>query len=318
MRADGHRSVRRMPDPGDEAVRLRRQGDSATGPQLGALAGGAQPREEGGYTFTSEPVSVALPSTSLVDVPEAVEITAELAHVTAAPDAPSRAAGAVAGGSADAERAVHDGLRTGRHVPGDRAGVHTDPEGLRNAGHQLAARRHAARVGQPQRSTVQGEVHVHPGPRPRHRREPLADNLHRACRHRTGEAGQVVTDVGNDRCVEGRRRTLDGRPGGAALRMRAEEHPAHGRDAELAGTEAFYARAARYRIASYHNLGRRTHFIVRNSWGQRCGDGGLCGEAYGAVLREGCRAPATTLSSVVVEEVSSRCLSAGSAAWSSS
>ena len=73
-----------MPDPGDEAVRLRRQGDSATGPQLGALAGGAQPREEGGYTFTSEPVSVALPSTSLVDVPEAVEITAELAHVTAA------------------------------------------------------------------------------------------------------------------------------------------------------------------------------------------------------------------------------------------
>ena len=35
-----------MPDPGDEAVRLRRQGDTATGPRLGALAGGAQPREE--------------------------------------------------------------------------------------------------------------------------------------------------------------------------------------------------------------------------------------------------------------------------------
>ena len=114
-------------------------------------------------------------------------------------------------------------------------------------------------------------------------------------------------------------------------------------------TEAFYARAARYRIASYHNLGRdlerwrawisnqgpvlvrlvvdrtwerataaggeldryredtsrgghaaclvgytRTHFIVRNSWGQRWGDGGFAyasdayaasafGEAYGAV-----------------------------------
>ena len=40
-------------------------------------------------------------------------------------------------------------------------------------------------------------------------------------------------------------------------------------------TEAFYARAARYRIGSYHNLGRRTHFIVRNSWGQRWGDGGF-------------------------------------------
>ena len=115
-------------------------------------------------------------------------------------------------------------------------------------------------------------------------------------------------------------------------------------------TEAFYARAARYRIASYHNLGRdlerwrawisnqgpvlvrlvvdrtwdrataadgeldryredtsrdghavclvgytRTHLIVRNSWGQRWGDGGFAyasdayaasafGEAYGAVL----------------------------------
>ena len=60
-------------------------------------------------------------------------------------------------------------------------------------------------------------------------------------------------------------------------------------------TEAFYTRAARYRIASYHNLGRRTHFIVRNSWGQRWGDGGFAhasdayaasafDEAYGAVL----------------------------------
>ena len=220
-----------MPDAGDEAVRLRRQGDSATGPQLGALAGGAQPREEGssgmppptvvrsevpvpnpampqipshssgihnpyGYTFTSEPVSVALPSTSFVDVPEAVEITAELAHVTAAPDAPSRAAGAVAGGSADTECAVRDELRTGRQVPGDRAGLHTDPEGLRDAGHELASRRHAARVGQPQRSTVQGEVHVCRRARPRHRREPLADHLHRArptCSIRARRAGCRVT-----------------------------------------------------------------------------------------------------------------------------
>ena len=60
-------------------------------------------------------------------------------------------------------------------------------------------------------------------------------------------------------------------------------------------TEAFYARAAQYRIGGYHNLGRRTHFIVRNSWGQRWGDGGFAyasdayaasafDEAYGAVL----------------------------------
>ena len=60
-------------------------------------------------------------------------------------------------------------------------------------------------------------------------------------------------------------------------------------------TEAFYARAARYRIGGYHNLGRRTHFIVRNSWGPRWGDGGFAyaldayaesafDEAYGAVL----------------------------------
>ena len=111
-------------------------------------------------------------------------------------------------------------------------------------------------------------------------------------------------------------------------------------------TEAFYTKAAKYRIASYHNLGRdpdrwrswisnqgpvlvrvvvdrtwdraagadryrpdtsrgghavclvgytRTHVIVRNSWGQRWGDGGFAyasdayaasafDEAYGAVL----------------------------------